>query len=297
MFQLIVCFPSDSFHSQILPEDGCDALFYRLPLGQAYFPQNGVNVTMEIKNKVFVVTGAARGLGFEIAKDLAMFGGKLALIDMNAQGLEEADATLGEYGVEIRTYVANVALEEEVVSVFDKIQQDFGQIDCLVNNAGITRDGLLVKHKDGVTKKLSLTAWQQVIDVNLTGVFLCGREAAAKMVENGRKGVIVNISSVCRDGNIGQSNYSAAKAGVAALTATWGKELARHGIRVGAVAPGFANTEMVTTIPDPVLKKIKALIPLRRLAEPAEIAHTVRYIIENDYFTTRTIPIGGGMQV
>jgi 3-oxoacyl-[acyl-carrier protein] reductase len=144
---------------------------------------------------------------------------------------------------------------------------------------------------------MSLQAWQQVIDVNLTGVFLCGREAAAKMVEAGKGGVIVNISSVCRDGNIGQSNYSAAKAGVSALTATWGKELSRFGVRVGAVAPGFVNTEMVKTIPEPVLEKLKELIPLRRLAEPDEIAHTVRYVIENEYFTTRTIAIGGGMQV
>ena len=109
--------------------------------------------------------------------------------------------------------------------------------------------------------------------------------------------MIVNISSVCRDGNIGQSNYSAAKAGVSALTATWGKELARHGIRVGAIAPGFVNTEMVKSIPEPVLEKLKELIPLRRLAEPEEIAHSVRYIIENEYFTTRTIAVGGGMQV
>lgn len=252
---------------------------------------------MDIKNNVFVVTGAARGLGFEIAKDLAELGGKLALIDMDEKGLAQSAAALSAHGVEIRTYALNVANEAEVVEAFDRIQQDFGQINGLVNNAGITRDALLVKRKDGVTKKMSFADWKMVIDVNLTGVFLCGREAAAKMLENGIKGVIVNISSVSRDGNIGQSNYSAAKAGVSALTATWGKELARHGIRVGAVAPGFANTDMVKTIPDPVLEKIKDMIPLHRLAEPNEIAHTVRYIFENDYFTTRTIAIGGGMQV
>jgi 3-oxoacyl-[acyl-carrier protein] reductase len=252
---------------------------------------------MDIKNNIFVVTGGARGLGFAIAKNLASGGGKLALVDLNQEGLDQAAAALREYDVEVRGYVANVAVEAEVVDLFNRIQQDFGQIDGLVNNAGITRDALLVKHKNGETKKMSLQAWQQVIDVNLTGVFLCGREAAAKMLEAGKPGVIVNISSICKDGNIGQSNYSAAKAGVSALTATWGKELARHGIRVGAVAPGFANTEMVKSIPEPVLDKLKKLIPLHRLAEPAEIAHTVRYIIENDYFTTRTIPIGGGMQV
>lgn len=252
---------------------------------------------MEIKNNVFVVTGGAQGLGLAIAKDLAQFGGKIALIDMNKDGLKLAVDMLRKSEVEVRSYISDVSKEEDVVSVFEEIQADFGQIDGLVNNAGITRDALLVKHKNGETKKMSMDAWQKVIDVNLTGVFLCGREAAAKMLEHGRKGVIVNISSVCRDGNIGQSNYSAAKAGVAALTATWGKELARHGIRVGAVAPGFVNTEMVQTIPKKVLDKIIEVIPLNRLAESQEIAHTVRYIFENDYFTNRTIPIGGGMQV
>ena len=252
---------------------------------------------MNVENNVFVVTGGARGLGFAIAKNLATGGGKLALVDMNKEGLDEAAAALQEYNVEVRCYVANVAVEEEVIALFDCIQKDFGQIDGLVNNAGITRDALLVKRKNGESIKMSLQDWQQVIDVNLTGVFLCGREAAATMLEFKRPGVIVNISSVCRDGNIGQSNYSAAKAGVSALTATWGKELSRFGIRVGAVAPGFVNTDMVKTIPPAVLDKIKELIPLHRLAEPEEIAHTVRYVIENEYFTTRTIAIGGGMQV
>ena len=252
---------------------------------------------MNVENNVFVVTGGARGLGFAIAENLATGGGKLALVDMNKEGLDQAAAALQKYNVEVRCYVANVAVEEEVITLFDCIQKDFGQIDGLINNAGITRDALLVKRKNGETIKMSLQAWQQVIDVNLTGVFLCGREAAAKMVEFKRPGVIVNISSVCRDGNIGQSNYSAAKAGVSALTATWGKELSRFGIRVGAVAPGFVNTDMVKTIPAAVLDKIRELIPLHRLAEPEEIAHTVRYVIENEYFTTRTISIGGGMQV
>lgn len=252
---------------------------------------------MDIKNNVFVVTGAARGLGFAITKDLAALGGKIAMVDMNQEGLDQAIDSLKEFDIEVRGYIANIASETDVVALFDKIQEDFGQIDGLVNNAGITRDGLMIKVKDDKIQKMSLESWQQVIDVNLTGVFLCGREAAAKMIEAGKPGVIVNISSLSRDGNIGQSNYSAAKAGVAALTATWGKELARHGVRCGAVAPGFINTEMVQSIPDTVLDKLKVQIPLRRLGEPAEIAHAVRFIIENDYFTTRTMAVGGGMQV
>ena len=252
---------------------------------------------MIIKDKVFVVTGAARGLGFALAKDLAEAGGRLALVDMNAEGLEQAASTLREQGTDVRFYAVNVTSEEEVTALFDNVLKDFGRIDGLINNAGITRDSLLVKRKDGNIETMKTRDWQQVIDVNLTGVFLCGREAAARMVQTNTPGVIVNISSVCRDGNIGQSNYSAAKAGVTALTSTWAKELCRYGIRVGAVAPGYVNTEMVQQIRAEVLDKLKAQIPLGRLAEPNEIAHTARYIIENDYFTSRTISVDGGYRL
>jgi 3-oxoacyl-[acyl-carrier protein] reductase len=252
---------------------------------------------MIIKDKVFVITGAARGLGFAFAKDLAEAGARLALVDLNAEGLQQAADSLREQGTEVRFYAANVTSEEEVVALFDDVQRDFGGIDGLINNAGITRDSMLVRRKDGAIEKMKTSDWQQVIDVNLTGVFLCGREAAARMVQADRPGVIVNISSICRNGNMGQSNYSAAKAGVVALTSTWGKELCRYGIRVGAIAPGYVNTEMVQQIRGEVLDKIKAQVPLGRLAEPKEIAHTARYIIENDYFTSRTIAVDGGFRL
>jgi 3-oxoacyl-[acyl-carrier protein] reductase len=252
---------------------------------------------MLIKDNVFVVTGAARGLGFACAQNLAGAGARLALVDLNAEGLAQAVATLHAQGTEARSYAVNVTAEAEVTALFDQVLQDFGGLHGLINNAGITRDSLLVKRKDGVLSTMTTRDWQQVIDVNLTGVFLCGREAAARMVQTNTPGVIVNISSVCRDGNIGQSNYSAAKAGVTALTATWAKELSRYGIRVGAVAPGYVNTEMVQQIRSDVLDKLKAQIPLGRLAEPAEIAHTARYIIENDYFTSRTIGVDGGYRL
>jgi 3-oxoacyl-[acyl-carrier protein] reductase len=252
---------------------------------------------MIIKDKVFVITGAARGLGFAFAKDLALAGARLALVDMNAEGLERAAASLRELGVEVRFYAVNVTSEEKVIALFDDVLKDFGGIDGLINNAGITRDALLVKRKGDDVTTMTASNWQQVIDVNLTGVFLCGREAAAHMVKANCQGVIVNISSICRDGNLGQSNYSAAKAGVAALTTTWGKELSRYGIRVGAIAPGFVNTEMVEQIRPDVLDKIKAQIPLGRLAESEEIAHTARFIIENDYFTSRTISLDGGLRI
>ena len=252
---------------------------------------------MIIRDKVFVVTGAARGLGFAFAKDLAEAGARLALVDLNAEGLEQSANSLREQGAEVRSYAVNVTSEEEVTALFDNVQKDFGRIDGLINNAGITRDSLLVKRKDGNIETMKTRDWQQVIDVNLTGVFLCGREAAARMVQANTQGVIVNISSVCRDGNIGQSNYSAAKAGVSALTSTWAKELCRYGIRVGAVAPGYVNTEMVQQIRPEVLDKVKAQVPMGRLAEPTEIAHSARYIIENDYFTGRTISVDGGLRL
>jgi 3-oxoacyl-[acyl-carrier protein] reductase len=252
---------------------------------------------MIIRGKVIAITGAARGLGFAFAKDMAEAGARLALVDMNADGLAKAANSLREQGAEVRTYAVNVTSEEEVIALFNDVQRDFGGIDGLINNAGITRDSLLVKRKADGVATMTTSDWQQVIDVNLTGVFLCGREAAARMVLANCQGVIVNISSICRNGNIGQSNYSAAKAGVSALTSTWGKELCRYGIRVGAIAPGFVNTEMVQQIPPGVLEKIKSQIPLGRLAEPAEVAHTARYIIENDYFTSRTISLDGGLRL
>jgi 3-oxoacyl-[acyl-carrier protein] reductase len=252
---------------------------------------------MIIRDKVFVVTGAARGLGFAFAKELAEFGGRLALVDMNAEGLEKAATSLEELGAEVRCYTANVASEEEVTALFDKVERQFGGIDGLINNAGITRDSMLVRRKNDEVETMTTRDWQQVIDVNLTGVFLCGREAASRMVQANRQGVIVNISSICRNGNIGQSNYSAAKAGVAALTSTWGKELVRYGIRVGAIAPGYVNTEMVQQIRPEVLDKIKGLIPLGRLAEPKEVAHAARFIIENDYFSSRTLSLDGGFRL
>ena len=137
---------------------------------------------------------------------------------------------------------------------------------------------MLVKVKDGeVVGKLPLAQWQSVIDVNLTGVFLCGREAAERMMRLGNGGCIINISSISRAGNFGQSNYSAAKAGVAALTVVWAKELARYGIRVNAIAPGFIKTEMVASMKPEMLEKMAAGIPLRRLGEPHEIAHTAAF--------------------
>jgi 3-oxoacyl-[acyl-carrier protein] reductase len=144
---------------------------------------------------------------------------------------------------------------------------------------------------------MSLADWQGVIDVNLTGVFLCGREAAVKFLELGVKGVIINISSISRAGNMGQTNYSAAKAGVVAITVTWAKELARYGIRSMAIAPGFIGTEMVKSMKPEALDKMAAQIPIGRIGMPEEIAHTAAFIFENDYLTGRVIETDGGIRM
>ncbi len=182
--------------------------------------------------------------------------------------------------------------------MFDEIASNFGALDGLVNNAGITRDALTLKYKDGaLVSKMSLAEWQLVIDVNLTGVFLCGREAAAHMIDLGCKGCIINISSVSRAGNMGQLNYSATKAGVAAMAVVWAKEFARYGLRAAAIAPGFIGTEMVNAMKPEVREKLTAGIPLRRIGDPDEIAATVQFILENDYVSGRCFDVDGGLRL
>jgi len=252
---------------------------------------------MDLKDKVIVITGAARGLGAAMAKRLAGQGCKLALVDLDTASIAEAAAAC-DPDTEIRTYACNVAKEDEVTQLFDSIVSDFGALDGLVNNAGITRDALMVKYKDGkLLSKMSLEQWQSVIDVNLTGVFLCGREAAQHMAQLGNGGVIVNISSVSRAGNMGQTNYSASKAGVQAMAVTWAKELARYGIRTGSVAPGFINTEMVAGMKPEAREKLTSGIPLKRMGEPDEIAAAVEFIFRNDYFSGRLIEVDGALRL
>jgi 3-oxoacyl-[acyl-carrier protein] reductase len=253
---------------------------------------------VDLNGKVALITGAARGLGAAMARALAAKGAALALVDRDAAALEGVRAELVDSGATARAYTVDVAAEHEVVLLYERVVADFGALDVSVANAGILRDGLLVKAKDGVIQdKLSLQNWQAVIDVNLTGVFLCGREAAERMVQLGRGGCIVNISSISRHGNFGQSNYSAAKAGVAALTVVWAKELARHGIRVNAIAPGFMRTEILAAMKPETLAKTTALVPAGRLGEPHEVAHTLLYILENDYLNGRIVEVDGGLRL
>ncbi|SHK58905.1 SDR family oxidoreductase [Halomonas caseinilytica] len=253
---------------------------------------------MQLDNKVIAITGGAQGLGLAMAERLGRRGAILALLDRDGERLDEALGNLEHAGIRAQGFGVDVAEEGSVREAFSAIESSLGPLDGLVNNAGIVRDGMLVKVRDGrVETTMSLSQWQSVIDVNLTGVFLCGREAAARMIEAGRAGVIVNISSISRAGNRGQSNYSAAKAGVAALTVTWAGELARHDIRVGGVAPGFIETEMTASIREDMLERITAGVPLKRLGQPEDIAESVAFIFENDYFTGRILECDGGLRL
>jgi 3-oxoacyl-[acyl-carrier protein] reductase len=252
---------------------------------------------MLIKDKVIAITGGGRGLGRAMALAFADKGGHVAVLDLNQADLDETCSQARARGVRAAGYLTNVTSEADVTGALDAVVRDFGRLDVMVNNAGITKDGLLVKVKDGaVVSKMSLEQWNTVISVDLTGVFLGGREAAERMIRLGNGGVIINITSISRAGNVGQTNYSAAKAGVAAMTVVWAKELARYGIRTGAIAPGFCATEILAAMKPEVLEKVTAPVPLKRLGQPEEVAHTAVYIVENDFFSGRVIDLDGGLR-
>ncbi|WP_066014040.1 SDR family oxidoreductase [Endozoicomonas atrinae] len=253
---------------------------------------------MNIKDKNILITGAARGLGLAMASWFAERGANIGLIDLDTPELHEAAELCRSKGVNAVALPANVAEEAQVEAAVQKASAELGPLNGLVNNAGILRDGLLIKAKDGkVTDKLSFDKWQAVINVNLTGVFLCGREVAASMIESGSQGVIVNIASIAREGNFGQSNYSAAKAGVSAMTVTWSKELAKYGIRCAAIAPGVIETEMTGSMKPEAKARLTAGIPVGRMGTPEEIAQTVGFIFENDYYNGRVLELDGGLKL
>jgi 3-oxoacyl-[acyl-carrier protein] reductase len=253
---------------------------------------------MQIKDKVVAVTGGARGIGKAIAAAFADKGARIALIDLVPADVEATRAEFAARGIDVRAYPANVAKETEVVAALDRLVADFGRLDVMVNNAGIIKDALLLKVKDGnVVGKMTLDQWQAVIDVNLTGVFLCGREAAERMVKLGNGGLIINIASISKTGNPGQSNYSAAKAGVTAMAVVWARELARFGIRAASIAPGFTRTDLLAGMPPEMLDKVTAPVPLKRLGLPEEIGHAAVFIAENDYFTGRALDVDGGLRL
>jgi len=251
---------------------------------------------MILQDRVVVITGAAGGLGQAMARRLVRQGAKLALLDVQAESLSKLADELGRD--KCLPLVCGVTDEASVDTAMAQIRDHYGRLDVLVNNAGITRDALLVKFKDGeLVSRMSLEYWKQVMDVNLTGVFLCGRAAAEQMIRAGNGGVLINISSISRHGNMGQTNYSASKAGVEAMSVAWSKELARYGIRAASISPGFIGTEMVRSMKPEALEKMCQGIPAQRLGEPDEIAATVQFIIENDYISGRDFGVDGGLRL
>jgi 3-oxoacyl-[acyl-carrier protein] reductase len=253
---------------------------------------------MQLKDSVIAITGAAQGLGRAMALEFAAQGANIALLDMQAEALDATAAELIALGVKAKGFVVNVTDETQVENTFAAIVAEFGQLNGLINSAGIMRDGMLLKVKEGkVVDKMSRQQFQSVLDVNVTGTFLCSREAAAQMVETKSKGVIINLSSVSRAGNIGQTNYSASKAAVATMTVSWGKELARFGIRTGCIAPGLVDTAMAQQMRPEMRELFIKSVPAGRLADVSELAHAAKFIFENDYFTGRTLELDGGTRV
>lgn len=253
---------------------------------------------MQIKDSVIAITGAAQGLGKAMALEFAAQGAHIALLDMQAEALDATAAELLALGVKAKGFVLNVTDEAQVESTFAAIITEFGQLNGLINSAGIMRDGMLLKVKDSkVVDKMSRQQFQSVLDVNVTGTFLCSREAAAQMVESKSQGVIINLSSVSRAGNMGQTNYSASKAAVATMTVTWAKELARFGIRTGCIAPGLVDTAMAQQMRPEMRELFIKSVPVGRLADVKELAHAAKFIFENDYFTGRTLELDGGTRV
>ncbi|MDP5131910.1 MAG: SDR family oxidoreductase, partial [Paraglaciecola sp.] len=243
---------------------------------------------MQLKDSVIAITGAAQGLGKAMALEFAAQGAHIALLDMQAEALDATAAELAVLGVRAKGFVVNVTDEAQVESTFAAIIAEFGQLNGLINSAGIMRDGMLLKVKEGkVVDKMSRQQFQSVLDVNVTGTFLCSREAAAQMVESKSTGVIINLSSVSRAGNMGQTNYSASKAAVATMTVSWGKELARFGIRTGCIAPGLVDTAMAQQMRPEMRELFIKSVPAGRLADVKELAHAAKFIFENDYFTGR----------
>jgi len=231
-------------------------------------------------------------MGKKFAVDLKNLGAKPYVLDVVQENL---DALKNETG--IPGQIVDVSSEKSVEKFFEIYTLEYGAPAVLINNAGITSDALFIRQKGEEISKFPFSNWEKVLSVNLTGVFLCAREAAFQMVKHKVSGVIINISSISRGGNVGQTNYSASKSAIDAMTVTWAKELSRYKIRVGAIAPGYINTEMVGKIRPDVLEKIVQNIPLGRLGEMEEISQVVQFIIKNDFFTGRIIEVDGGMRI
>lgn len=246
---------------------------------------------MRLKDKVAIITGAANGLGLAAAETFAREGAKVALADYDANLGRERAAELKAKGYEVSFFQVDVSDRSSVDEMVRRVAAEFGGIDILVNNAGITRDAML--------KKLSVEDFQKVISVNLTGVFHCTQAVLPFLLEKG-SGKIISTSSVSGVyGNVGQTNYAAAKAGVIGMTKSWAKELGRKGINVNAVAPGFIMTGMTAKVPEKILEQMKSMVPLGRLGDPRDIANAYLFLAseEANYVNGTVLHVDGGIMM
>jgi 3-oxoacyl-[acyl-carrier protein] reductase len=253
---------------------------------------------MRIEDARALVTGAASGLGYRFALELARAGAGVACVDIDGGGLRRLAAEAAPLSGRVETLPGDISDEAAVRAFVREAQERLGGINLLVNNAALLMDGLLVADEDGWIRRLPTAQWRKALDVNLTGQFLVAREVAAGMLERGeRDGVVVNVSSLARSGNPGQSVYGASKAGLDSATRTWALELARYGIRVASIAPGVIQTPLLDNISREARAELLAAIPLGRFGDPAEVWLALRFILECGFFTGRVIELDGGAQM
>jgi len=242
-----------------------------------------------LDGKVAIITGGASGIGKKTAEIFSKEGAAIAIFDVNKEALNQTEKEISDNGGKCNGYIVDVTNFEDVTEKVKEVIKDLGEIDVLVNNAGITRDNFLTK--------MEIDDWNKVISINLTGTFNCAKATASYMMEQG-KGNIVNVSSVVGVyGNIGQTNYAASKAGVIGLTKTWAKEFAKKGIRVNAVAPGFIKTPMTDKVPEKVLEIMISKTPMGRMGESLEVANAILFLAseESSFTTGHILHVDGGL--
>jgi 3-oxoacyl-[acyl-carrier protein] reductase len=250
-----------------------------------------------MRDKVVLITGGAAGIGRATAARFAEEGATVVICDVDR---ERGAATAGELGPEVTFDAVDVRDRQAVQDWVDAVVGRHGRIDVLVNNAGVLRDSQLVKVKDGeLTKQMSEQDFDLVVDVNLKGVFNCGQAVAPQMIKQG-SGIILNASSIVGlDGNFGQTNYVATKAGVVGMTKVWARELGRYGVRVNCIAPGFIGTEMVMSMPEKILAGMKQRVPLGRMGEPRDVANAYFFLASDQasYISGAVLRVDGGIVV
>ena len=244
---------------------------------------------MSLNGKIALITGGAQGIGRFISEELAGQGAHVILADINLEGAEKTAIEIKSSGGQASAVKIDVSSATDVQGVFDSILKEYKPVDIVVNNAGITRDGLLVRMKE--------VDWDLVLNINLKGSFLCSQQAVKQMMKQ-KSGSIVNIASIVGVmGNFGQSNYSASKSGLIGFTKTLAREVAPRGIRANAVAPGFIDTEMTRVLEESVRSKLIEQIPLARLGQPEDVASCVSFLVSDNasYITGQVINVNGGM--